>query len=50
MIDPKGLLRMKLYFPMETERDFPEILKLFDTFQVRQGGRQKKNLYASKVL
>lgn len=33
VIDPKGVLRVKLYFSPETERNFYEILKLLDTLQ-----------------
>jgi peroxiredoxin 2/4 len=34
VIDPAGNLRMKIFSPMETERDFTEILKLVDALQI----------------
>ncbi len=34
VIDPKGYLRIKLFFPLKTERDFAEILKLVDALQI----------------
>jgi peroxiredoxin (alkyl hydroperoxide reductase subunit C) len=36
VIDPKSNLRVKLFFPMDTERDFMEILKLVDALQVAE--------------
>jgi peroxiredoxin 2/4 len=43
VIDPAGNLRMKLFFPMETERDFTEILKLVDALQIAdKQNKQKK--------
>ncbi len=40
VIDPKGILRIKLFYPSETERDFYEILKLVDALQ--NADKQKK--------
>lgn len=40
VIDPKGILRMKLYFDLDHTRNFYEILKLVDTLQ--EADRQKK--------
>ena len=43
VIDPKGYLRMKLFFPLETERNFTEILKLVDALQIAdRQNKQKK--------
>ncbi len=33
IVDPKGILRVKLYFPLAAERNFYEILKLIDALQ-----------------
>jgi peroxiredoxin (alkyl hydroperoxide reductase subunit C) len=33
VIDPQSTLRMKLFFSMDTERDFTEILKLVDALK-----------------
>lgn len=41
VIDPKGILRIKLFCASETERDFSEILKLVDALQ--NADRQRKN-------
>ena len=41
VIDPKGVLRMKLYYASETGRDFHEILKLVDALQ--DADRQRKS-------
>ena len=49
VIDPKGNLRMKLFFSMNAERDFPEILKLVDALQdAEKQGKQKKQADANK--
>ena len=43
VIDPKGSLRMKLFFSLETERNFTEILKLVDALQIAdRQSKQKK--------
>ncbi len=46
VIDPKGVLRVKLYFSPDTERNFCEVLKLLDTLQASD--RQKSELSRSK--
>ena len=45
VIDPKGYLRMKLMFSLESERNFTEILKLVDVLQVadKQSKKKKQN-------
>jgi peroxiredoxin (alkyl hydroperoxide reductase subunit C) len=42
IIDPKGILRVKLYLPLASDRSFYEILKLIDVLQStdRQKARQ----------
>ncbi len=42
VIDPKGYLRMKLLFSLNSERDFTEILKLVDVLQIADA-QSKKN-------
>ncbi|MDH4232257.1 MAG: redoxin domain-containing protein [Nitrospirota bacterium] len=43
VIDPQRKLRMKLFFSMDTERDFTEILKLVDALQdAEKQAKQKK--------
>lgn len=46
VIDPKGSLRMKLFFSLETERNFTEILKLVDALQIadRQSKQKKQRV------
>lgn len=39
IIDPKGVLRVKLYHPIEAEVDFYDILKLVDALQIADGGK-----------
>jgi peroxiredoxin 2/4 len=43
VIDPKGHLRMKLYFSQEAERDFMDILKLIDALQAADKQSKQKN-------
>ncbi|RPI37494.1 MAG: hypothetical protein EHM54_03045 [Nitrospiraceae bacterium] len=51
VIDPKSNLRMKLFFPIDTERDFMEILKLVDALQVAEKqNKQKKQTAGIKGL
>lgn len=42
VIDPKGVLRMRLCTPRTTERDFTEILKLVDALQAADKQREAK--------
>lgn len=42
VIDPLGILRIKLYFPLAAERNFYEILKLVDALQDADKQRNKK--------
>ena len=43
VIDPRGHVRMKLFYPLEMERDFTEILRLVDALQAAdRQHRQKK--------
>lgn len=42
VIDPGGILRIKLYFPMAAERNFHEILKLIDALQEADKVKQEK--------
>jgi len=51
VIDPKGYLRIKLFYSLKTERDFTEILKLVDALQIADMHSKHKNgLQAVKVL
>ena len=51
VIDPKGYLRIKLFFSLKTERDFTEILKLVDALQnADKQSKHKNSLQALKVL
>lgn len=51
VIDPKGYLRIKLFFSLETIRDFTEILKLVDALQIADKQSKHKNgLQAINVL
>jgi peroxiredoxin (alkyl hydroperoxide reductase subunit C) len=51
VIDPKGYLRIKLFYSLKTERDFTEILKLVDALQIADKQSKHKNgLQAVKVL
>jgi len=40
VIDPKGILRIKLFFPLSAERNFYEIVKLVDA--LREADKQRK--------
>lgn len=42
VIDPAGILRMKLYFDHASPRNFYEILKLLDTLQEADSQRKRK--------
>lgn len=42
VIDPEGILRMKLYFDLDHPRNFYEILKLVDAIQRADSQRQKR--------
>lgn len=42
VVDPKGILRIKLFFPMTAERNFHEILKLIDALQEADKLKQEK--------
>jgi peroxiredoxin (alkyl hydroperoxide reductase subunit C) len=44
VIDPKGILRMKLYATPAAERNFYEILKLIDALQNSDNRKTKKTL------
>ena len=51
VIDPKGYLRIKLFYSLKTERDFTEILKLVDALQsADRQSKHKNSLQAVKVL
>jgi len=51
VIDPKGYLRIKLFYSLKTERDFTEILKLVDALQIADRQSKHKNgLQALKAL
>ena len=51
VIDPKGYLRIKLFYSLKTERDCTEILKLVDALQIADKQSKHKNgLQAVKVL
>ena len=51
VIDPKGYLRIKLFYSLKTERDFTEILKLVDALQTAdRHSKHKNSLQALKVL
>jgi peroxiredoxin (alkyl hydroperoxide reductase subunit C) len=51
VIDPKGYLRMKMFLPRGTDRDFMEILKLVDALQIAdKQSKKKKGLQAVRVL
>lgn len=39
IVDPKGILRVKLYLPLNAERNFYEILKLIDALQTTERQR-----------
>ncbi len=39
IVDPKGILRVKLYLPLNAERNFYEILKLIDALQATERQR-----------
>ncbi len=39
IVDPKGTLRVKLYLPLNAERNFYEILKLIDVLQATEKQR-----------
>lgn len=43
VIDPKGILRIKLYFPIGAERNFYEILKLIDALQKSDRQRTRES-------
>ena len=43
VIDPQSHLRMKLFFSMDTERNFTEILKLVDALQDAEKQSKQKN-------
>jgi len=50
VIDPKGYLRIKLFYSPKTERDFTEILKLVDALQIAdKQSKHKNSLQALKV-
>ena len=42
VVDPKSILRIKLFFSQETERDFTEILKLVDALQTADKQQRQK--------
>lgn len=42
IVDPKGILRVKLYLPLNAERNFYEILKLIDALQAADRQRMPR--------
>lgn len=48
VLDPQGILRMKLYLPLSAERNFAEILKLVDALQVSDRQHKKKQQPAGR--
>jgi peroxiredoxin (alkyl hydroperoxide reductase subunit C) len=42
IVDPKGILRVKLYLPLHAERNFYEILKLIDALQTTDRQRMTR--------
>ncbi len=60
IVDPKGILRVKLYLPLAAERNFYEVLKLIDALQstdrqkMLQSGkgslRRRLNMATSRIV
>ena len=42
VIDPKGVLRMKIFSPLSAERNFPDVMALIDALQTAFSREEKK--------